>query len=158
MKINIQAFAKTAITELIFNKWSLMFLLYAIPALIIGQEAVKTARAVNWTPAEVSVTSSQFEANEPSVREYVKAEVEKAGLSWKEVNCLIEHESGWNEWAQGVNTNLTTDSGIWMINSVHKGTIALKDRIDIKKATAWAIEKRLHDGNWSAWYGFSNCK
>jgi len=61
MNPKITAFAKTATTELIFNKWSLMFLLYAIPALIIGQEAVKTVRAVNWTPAELNVTSSQFE-------------------------------------------------------------------------------------------------
>lgn len=55
MKTKITAFAKTAITELVFNKWSLMFLLYATSALIIGREAVKTVEAMDWIPATVNI-------------------------------------------------------------------------------------------------------
>lgn len=95
---------------------------------------------------------------ETTMKEWIKMEVEKAGLDWEEAECVIKNESGWNEYAQGVNNNKTTDSGIFQINSIHKNTISLMDRFDYKKATKWAIEKRLHDGNWSAWYGSKKCK
>jgi hypothetical protein len=94
-----------------------------------------------------------------SMREFVLGEVAKAGLNVKEVDCLIKSESGWNTWAQGVNNNKTTDSGLFQINSIHKDSISLEDRFDYKKATKWAINKRLHDGNWHAWYGYlANCQ
>ena len=102
----------------------------------------------------------EYRAKELSVKDYVRQEVERAGLSWNEVECLMEYENkGWNVWAQGVNNNKTTDSGLWQINSVHKNEISLQDRFDYKKATAWAIKKRLDVGHWNDWYGFRySCK
>ena len=95
-----------------------------------------------------------------SVKEYVRIEVEKAGLDWEEVYCLIQHESGWNDYAYNLNnSNKSSDFGLWQINSIHKSTISVKDRLNYKESTKWAIEKRLHDGNWDAWYGYLyNCK
>ena len=107
------------------------------------------------------VTFKRAEAKEaePTMKEWVRMEVEKAGLDWEEVDCIVQNESGWKNWNNNWNTNGTIDSGIFMINSVHKGTISLEDRYDYKKATTWAIEKRLHDGHWEAWYGYlNNCK
>jgi len=97
---------------------------------------------------------------ELSVKDYVRQEVERAGLSWNEVECLMEHENAsWNVWAQGVNNNKTTDSGLFQINSVHKNEISLQDRFDYKKATAWAIKKRIDVGHWNDWFGFRyNCR
>ncbi len=95
---------------------------------------------------------------ELTVKEWVKIEIEKAGLNWDNVHCLIQNESGWNDYAYNLNNNGTTDFGLWQINSIHRGTISVKDRWNYKTATKWAINKRLHDGNWSAWYGFLKCK
>ena len=99
------------------------------------------------------------EAKPLGVKEYIFKEVVKAGLNVEEVKCLIEHESNWANDCNA-NKNLSTDCGIWRINSVHKNSISFADRLDYKKATAWSIAKRLNEGNWSAWYGHSagNCK
>ena len=97
---------------------------------------------------------------ELSIPDYVKQEIIKAGLSneWELVNCLIDNESKWNEWAVNWNTNGSIDYGLWQINSCHKNTISVKDRFDYKTATEWAIAKRLRDGNWEAWSALSKCR
>jgi len=99
-------------------------------------------------------------SQEPTMKEWVLNEVKKAGLNTNEVDCLIQNESGWNQWAYNVNwSGKTTDIGLFQINSIHKGTISVEDRWNYKTATKWAINKRLHDGNWNAWYGYIyNCK
>ena len=106
------------------------------------------------------IVTRKVEAIEPTMKEWVKAEVEKNGLDWNQVDCLIHRESGWNPWAYNIsNDNNTTDFGLWQINSIHKKTATVECRWDYKCATKWAIAKRLHDGNWSAWYGFNKfCK
>ena len=106
--------------------------------------------------AEVLVPSVHAE---PSMKEYVKLEIEKAGLSWEEVDCLIQNESGWDNWKYGINTNGSTDFGLWQWNSVNKATVSVECRWDYKFATKKAIEKRIRDRNWEAWYGYTNnCK
>jgi len=112
----------------------------------------------NPVPAYASTKVSVSRTQEPSMKEWVRAEIEKAGLNWEEVDCIIQNESGWNNWNNNWNTNGTIDSGIFMINSVHKNTISLEDRYNYKTATKWAINKRLHDGNWSAWVASKKCK
>jgi len=109
----------------------------------------------SWT---VNVPKAKAVGPEPTIREYIKNEVEKAGLKWSEVDCLIQNESGWNNWAYNINSNGTTDFGLWQINSLHKKTASVDCRWDYKCSTKWAIKKRLNDGNWSAWYGFKKCK
>ena len=107
---------------------------------------------------EVVATPASASADEVTMREWIKNEVKKEGLDWKKIDCLIRNESGWNEYAQGVNTNKTTDSGIFQINSIHKDTISLIDRFDYKKSTRWAINKIKHDGNLNSWHGAKNCQ
>ncbi len=109
--------------------------------------------------AHLNVYNEKLEVYPPienKIKDYVLKEVYKAGLNPEEAECLITHESNWDDYAYNINTNGTTDFGLWMINSIHKATISPKDRLDYKKATEWAINKRLHDGNWSAWYGYIN--
>lgn len=102
---------------------------------------------------------AKAEVKEPTMREWVKAEIEKAGLNWKEAECLIQNESGWDNWKYGINKNGSTDMGLWQWNSIHKDNVSVECRWDYKCATKKAIEKRLHDGNWSAWYGWVyNCQ
>jgi len=96
---------------------------------------------------------------ELSMKEWVKQEVENAGLNWSIVDCLIQHESEWDNWRYGINTDGSTDMGLWQLNSVHKVTASVKCRWDYKCATHWAINKRLNVGHWNDWYGYkNNCK
>lgn len=84
------------------------------------------------------------------MRAWVLAEAKKAGLNPKEVDAIIHCESRWDDQAVGHNRNGSNDKGLWQINSIHK--LPDSERLDYKSATKWAIEKRLRDGNWSAWY------
>lgn len=51
------------LAELIFNKWSLLFILYAISALIIGHYGVLTAKTVNWIPADLNINQEAKRRN-----------------------------------------------------------------------------------------------
>lgn len=92
------------------------------------------------------------------VKRWVLTRIYEAGLNPSEAECIIDHESKWNEWATNWNTNETIDYGLWQINSIHKASISVEDRYDYKKATEWAIQKRLNDGNWNAWTASKFCK
>jgi hypothetical protein len=94
----------------------------------------------------------------PTMREWVEAEVKNAGLDFGEVDCIIQNESNWNNWRYNINKNGSTDMGLWQINSIHKNTCSVECRWDYKCSTHWAIQKRLNDGNWNAWYGYDKCK
>ena len=85
------------------------------------------------------------------IKEYVRNEAKKAGLNPREVEAIINCESRWDPQAKGHNKNGSYDLGLWQINSIHKN-ITDAEKLDYKTATKWAIEKRLRDGNWSAWY------
>lgn len=125
-----------------------------------------TTRAAIVSPANAASSGEDFKAgmikddnkvtNEMTTEEYIASEVKKAGLSVNEVFCIIRNESGWNEYAINKNSNGTYDIGILQINDIHG--ISRKNRFDYKFSIKWAIEKRLHDGNWNSWYGFKNCK
>ena len=128
-------------------------------AVVYGLASVSLSLADKWFPAYV-VPSVEVPGKEPlSVKDYVLNEVAKAGLNVAEVECLIKNESNW---ANDCNANkdLSTDCGIWRINSVHKAEISFADRLDYKKATTWSIARRLKDGNYNIWYGHTNgnCK
>jgi hypothetical protein len=98
--------------------------------------------------AQVNVPNK---TKEPTMKEWVLTQVEEAGLDRWEADRIVNGESGWNNWAYNINSNGTTDLGLWQINSIHKKTISVEDRFDYKESTKWAINKRLHDGNWCAW-------
>ena len=96
-----------------------------------------------------NISSSNKKREEMSVREYVLNEVKKAGLDPKKAEMIIQCESGWEIWQDQVNNNGSIDRGLWQINSIHN--FGVENSYNYKKATDWAIQKRLHDGNWSAW-------
>jgi len=97
-------------------------------------------------------SGGELEFNLTTDKGYVKHELWQAGLldEWEFVEKIINCESGWRADAVGVNTNGSYDLGILQINSIHKN-ISNADKFDVKKAVEWSINKRLNDGNWSAW-------
>lgn len=102
------------------------------------------------------VANAEFDNNEPliemelTMKEWVLKQVTDAGLNPVEAETIITCESRWNPDAMGINYNRTADLGLWQINSIHKD-ISNVDKLDYKKATAWAIQKRVKDGHWRAW-------
>jgi len=94
-----------------------------------------------------------LEYDEATADGYVKMSLFKAGLG-DEVNFVVKMincESTWKTDAVNANnSNGSYDLGLWQINSIHKN-ISNEDKFNFKKATDWSINKRLHDGNWSAW-------
>lgn len=85
------------------------------------------------------------------VKAYVYEELRKAGLNTREGFAIVNCESKWDPLAiNGKNKNGSNDKGLWQINSIHK-SISDADKLDYKTATKWAINKRLAEGNWSAW-------
>ena len=89
-------------------------------------------------------------APELPMKDWVLQRVIEAGLNPTEAEIIITCESRWNPDAMGINQNHTADLGLWQINSIHKD-ITNSDKLDYKKATDWAIAKRLKDGHWRAW-------
>lgn len=104
----------------------------------------------------VSAKMEEDSLTDLSVQEWVRREVETAGLKWSDVDCLIRNESGWNEYAINKNKNGTFDLGLVQINDIHK--VSRKDAFNYKFSTKWMISKRLRDGNYNAWYGYDKCK
>ena len=97
---------------------------------------------------------------ELNIKDYVKQEVEKAGLSWEEANCIITEESQWRDDICIIEPDMSISCGIWQLNTVHnKNGLTNACKVNYKCATEFAIKKRLHDGNWSAWTQWNNkCK
>lgn len=93
---------------------------------------------------------NQTKTEKQLMKEWVLNRVKQAGLNPEEANIIINCESRWNPDAMGINNNRSADLGLWQINSIHKD-ISNVDKLDYKKATDWAIDKRLKDGHWLAW-------
>lgn len=103
----------------------------------------------------VIVPKAKAKEKEPPIKEWIKQEIKNAGLNWEIAECIIKHESNFDNYAIGWNTNGTIDYGIWQINSCHKKTISVKDRLDYKLATKWAINKRITNGDWGIWTAYN---
>ncbi|MFA4833607.1 MAG: hypothetical protein WC619_02025 [Patescibacteria group bacterium] len=99
---------------------------------------------------EVHARTQIYPAITDPIKKYVLTEVYDAGLNPDYVERLIQCESSWNNEIQVVEPDGTISSGIWQINSVNKDTIKPSERLDYKKATAWAIAKIKADG-YRAW-------
>lgn len=102
-------------------------------------------------PSIIEIIDITAEQKEPDVKEWVLAKVAEAGLNPREAEIIVNCESHWDPDAIGINKNRTADLGLWQINTIHKD-ISNADKLDYKKATEWAIQKRVKDGNWRAWY------
>ena len=112
-------------------------------------DAIKGIRIESVSAKEMPHMQSGNNLPELSMEEWVTQEIKKAGLSSQEAWAIIQCESRWDPYAINVNTNKTTDLGLWQINAIHK--LSRECQFDYKCATKWAIDKRLNDGNWSAW-------
>jgi hypothetical protein len=121
---------------------------------------VTEAKFFDWgiLPATDGIANAQVDnedivptTTELPVKDWVLQRIAEAGLNQQEAEVIINCESKWNPDVIGFNNNRTVDMGLWQINSIHKD-ISNADKLDYKKATDWAIAKRLKDGSWSAWY------
>ena len=128
------------------NLFILTLILVALIGYYENSFEIEQAQAIQIQPA-IQI----YPEPETDLKKYVLTEVYKAGLNPDYVERLLHCESTWNNEAHTLEPNSTVSSGVWQINSVHKATISPSERFDIEKSTEWAINKRLHDGNWSAW-------
>ena len=115
---------------------------------------------------KVQKVVKQEKDKELSVKEYVKQEIEKAGLNWKVAECVISRESNFNPNAIGE----TKDYGLMQYNIQHikSGFISLECAGNVECSLKKAIEKVKKDGQWCGektgkgctWYGYrdANCK
>lgn len=138
------------------NKEKLKLALYIFLATFIALTsiiALDKTMPVQEAQAEMMwFSGGELEFNLTTDKGYVKHELWQAGLldEWEFVEKMINCESRWKTDAVGVNTNGSYDMGAWQINSIHRN-ISNADKFDVEKATEWSINKRLNDGNWSAW-------
>ena len=98
------------------------------------------------------IVPRKAEAKELSMKEWVKQEIEKAGLSWEKVNSIIECESNWRDDICIIEPNMTISCGLWQLNTVHnKKGLTNACKTDYKCATKYAIKLNREWNGWSAW-------
>ena len=133
---------------------------FVIDAVRVSSSEVALSEVIPRREIENTTQSSELVNTvlvEEDMQSWVLRKVKEAGLDPDIAFNIIKCESNWKPEAYGVNKNGSTDFGLWQINSIHKAEISPKERLDYKIATEWAINKRLKDGNWSAWYSSAHC-
>jgi len=111
--------------------------------------------------AHTSIPSESSDTvEELSPKEYVFKEVEKE-LGFDEAVFAVSmiggcENKGWRTDIVIIESNGTVSLGLWQINTIHNNPdsttyISNADKLDLEKSTAWAINKRIVDGDWSAW-------
>lgn len=126
-------------------------------AVPIGREffrqPVKTIHLIKEAKAQISLPE-----DEPTeMKAWIKWRISQTNISWKDYDCMVRHESNYNQYAINKNTNGTYDIGYLQINELHN--LPREVAFDYKQATEWAINKIKHDGNMTAWYGYvNNCR
>ena len=113
----------------------------------IGYNWIMLSKELSFNIPEVKAQELEKEL---SVKDYVLNAVKEAGLDPYEAYVIINCESRWNSDVVVREPNKTTSLGLWQINTIHKN-ISNADKLDYKKATDWAIAKRLKDKSWKAW-------
>ena len=135
--------------------WNIVAMLVVIFVLALAMMSLwdRTLEVTEVKAEMMWFSGGELEFDLTTDKGYVKHELWQAGLldEWGFVEKMINCESGWKLDAMGVNTNGTVDTGPWQRNSIHFKTLSNADSFDLKKATEWAISKRLRDGGWGAW-------
>ena len=137
------------------NRKALIVLITFLMGVIsIGINGEMTKRSIDRVSAQEVVENASMGVvvaqNELSIEDIVLNMIEEAGLNKYKAWSIIDCESSWKADAVAVEPNGTYSLGLWQINSIHKD-INNTDKLNYVKATKWAIQKRLNDGNWSAW-------
>lgn len=134
--------ASLVLTAIIFLGYNI-----ATPA-----QALSPVRCDEWCN-----TFPESETVEPSMKLWVKNEVEKANLNWDEVYCLIYHESRFDPFAYYANTNgAGVDRGLYQFSDYWHPEISSECAFDYKCATKHFIKIRVQDGNYHQWWGYKN--
>lgn len=134
-----------------FKKWQFMVISLCLLSLFTSLNFI-TLWEMYMPDINTAYAMTEPKQPELSMIEYVFNELERE-LGFDEAikgYNIIKCESSWRADVVTNEPNKTVSLGLWQINSIHKD-ISNVDKLDYKKATAWAIAKRLHDKNWSAW-------
>jgi hypothetical protein len=94
-------------------------------------------------------------------KEWVVDTCEKAGLKRSDVECLIQHESSWDEngWLANWDNRAGTDRGLFAFNSLHHGEVSNRCAFNFVCSTYEFIRVAKANGNYNAWTGYvKNCK
>ncbi len=83
------------------------------------------------------------------VKQYVLIEAYKAGLNPDEVERIIDCECpSWDKYCIG---DQGKSRGLWQIHKGYHPEVSNECAFSEVCSTKWAIEKRIHDGNWKSW-------
>ncbi len=136
---------KTKIKELMNFKFYLLTTAILIGLGGIGHAYMSLADEVVVVESQVTYTQ---EERDLTITEWVYKRLEQHLGEDEAYNgmAIIQCESGWNPDA----LSYTRDMGLWQISHIHKD-ISNQQKFDYQIATDWAINKRIRDGNWSAW-------
>lgn len=145
--------------------WQILAVITLISANLIAFTAYKALREAT----DVDLTTYTKVVKKPHHRDSVASqahmiswvlnEVEDAGLNSEEVDCLIEKESRWDQWALNDNSNgAGVDRGLFQFSSIWHKEISNEEAFDYKKATKHFIRIAKADGNFNQWHGYKKCK
>ena len=108
---------------------------------------------------EVVATPASASTDEVTHKDWIKKTIEDSGLKWKDVECLINHESSFNEFSYYVNGDKSVDRGLWAWNDKWNKHISNDCAFNYKCSTIEAIIKIKKDGGYGAWHGYTSfCK
>lgn len=152
MKLNKEKLKTNSTWILFILNCVIWYNLYQV-AVPIGQafmaSPIKTIHITKQAKAQISLPE-----DEPTeMKAWIRWRISQTNISWKDYSCMVEHESGWNQYAINKNTNGTFDTGYLQINQVHK--LPRECSFNYKCATEWAIEKIKKQG-FNPWYGWRN--
>jgi hypothetical protein len=104
-------------------------------------------------PAYITPSVNVPDRKPLTMKEWVLAEVKKAGMDVALADKIIACESNWRPDAHAVNWNnkAGVDRGLWMINSLAHKDVSNACSYDFKCSTAEAIKIYKSRGNYSAW-------
>ena len=117
----------------------------------VSAQVVETGESVSY----LNVPSSEY------TWPMAYADMANAQINPVKAQCLVKHESGENCNARHVNNDGSVDLGCYQWNDYWQipGFLDLNCIGDLKCETQKFIEKVNNDGNFEAWYGFTdNCE
>jgi hypothetical protein len=152
---------KIKIKKVKVKKWHIIATAFMAGVIVIGfngeipayeAEAVYITATVEKQTPEYEVIAKAV--TDSPIKQYAVEKALENKLDPLELIAVLQEESGFNENAYNINTNGTVDLGIAQWNSIHikSGFITIECAGNAKCSINKMIEKRIKDGNYSAWY------